>query len=501
MGRSPRSRRCPRSGHDAGNGEPAADATSLVPWGHRPLRGLLAVDSVSVDVQPRELVGLVGPNGAGKSTLFGVLSGLIRPSTRRGAPRWGRCHPHIATAAGGARSGPDVPTPRDLRGPDGAPAPGARAPDPDGQEEDLVRPLHPRKPSAGRCRGEVGRRRPDRLAGPGPGGQPARRRPAPRGRPSGRAGRALATSPTVLLLDEPSSGLDSTETVEFEGTLRRITADHGVSVLIVEHDVELVMRLCHRIYVLDFGILIASGTPGEIRDNPQVRAAYLGEETAPDSAEGGPNAPVATSVPADRAEPAGRADTDGTVDAGARRREALRPLRAGRGRVGRVLPDPTRACAGHPRAQRCRKEQPGPGHLGTGPGLVRSRAAQRHGHHLARAVPHPWRAGVVHLPEGRGCFRRLSVIENMRMATAALHGRQTRHEAIERGFEFFPSLAARRRQLAGSLSGGEQQMLSLARALITSPTLLIADELSLGLAPLARRLRLRGAGTGHARRA
>ena len=70
------------------------------------------------------------------------------------------------------------------------------------------------------------------------------------------------------------------------------------------------------------------------------------------------------------------------------------------------------------------------------------------------------------------------------MATAALRGRQARHEAIERAFEFFPSLAPRRRQLAGSLSGGEQQMLSLARALITSPTLLIADELSLGLAPL-----------------
>lgn len=92
------------------------------------------------------------------------------------------------------------------------------------------------------------------------------------------------------------------------------------------------------------------------------------------------------------------------------------------------------------------------------------------------------RAGVVHLPEGRGVFPALTVAENMRMAVATLP-RKERREAIERGFEIFQPLAGRRRQAAGLLSGGEQQMLSLARALILSPRLVVADEMSLGLAP------------------
>jgi branched-chain amino acid transport system ATP-binding protein len=94
-------------------------------------------------------------------------------------------------------------------------------------------------------------------------------------------GRALAVDPNVLLLDEPSSGLDTRETEDLAETLRRIVAEHGVSLLLVEHDVDLVLGMCHEVHVLDFGAKISAGRPEAIRADPAVRAAYLGEATDP----------------------------------------------------------------------------------------------------------------------------------------------------------------------------------------------------------------------------
>ncbi len=104
---------------------------------------------------------------------------------------------------------------------------------------------------------------------------------------------------------------------------------------------------------------------------------------------------------------------------------------------------------------------------------------------ITRAKPHEIRrAGLVHIPEGRGIFPGLSVQENLRMAVRRVGTPGERRSAVDHAYELFPRLADRRSQRAGTLSGGEQQMLALARALAVPPKLIIADEMSLGLAPL-----------------
>ena len=107
------------------------------------------------------------------------------------------------------------------------------------------------------------------------------------------------------------------------------------------------------------------------------------------------------------------------------------------------------------------------------------------GQDITKAQPHAIRrAGLVHIPEGRGIFPGLSVQENLRMAVRRVGTPEQRKSAIEHAYDMFPRLAERRNQRAGTLSGGEQQMLALARALAVPPKLIIADEMSLGLAPL-----------------
>ncbi len=92
--------------------------------------------------------------------------------------------------------------------------------------------------------------------------------------------RALATKPAVLLLDEPAAGMNPFETEELTNTIKWIREEFDLTVLLIEHDMSLVMEICERIFVLDYGMLIASGTPAEIRTNKRVIEAYLGEDVS-----------------------------------------------------------------------------------------------------------------------------------------------------------------------------------------------------------------------------
>ena len=98
--------------------------------------------------------------------------------------------------------------------------------------------------------------------------------------------RALATGPSIVLLDEPSSGLDGHETAQLGGALRTVVEQEQISLLLVEHDVAMVLGLSSEVAVLDFGVRIAYGTPDEIRNDPAVRAAYLGDDEAVEGTEG-----------------------------------------------------------------------------------------------------------------------------------------------------------------------------------------------------------------------
>ncbi len=236
--------------------------------------------------------------------------------------------------------------------------------------------------------------------------------------------------------------------------------------------------------MLDFGTLIASGTPAEVRANPAVRAAYLGEEVAEVAAEqsrddldGATEAPASSPLTATATPAAAAGETPmlAVEDLSVRYGDAVAlsgvSFRIGTGKALAVL-----GANGAGKSSLARAVS----------GLVPPCGGRVvfAGEEIRTWPPYRIRRdGMVHLPEGRGVFRRLTVTENLRMAAATAGGRQARRQAVELALDIFQPLADRRHQTASLLSGGEQQMLSLARALATSPKLLIADEMSLGLAP------------------
>lgn len=233
--------------------------------------GLVAADRVSLRVEPGEVVGLIGPNGAGKTTMLGALGGQVLPSSGRvllegeDVTDWA---PERRALAGVSRTFQRLELFRTMTVLDNLRvAAEARF-----GEVDFVADL------LGRTRRGMAEARAREVAARLGIEEAADRRAGDLPTGLGRLveiGRALCPEPRVLLLDEPAGGLDDAESERVAAVLRGLD---GPGIMVVEHDVPLVMDLCDRLYVMDFGRLIAEGPPDQVRDDPAVRAAYLGTE-------------------------------------------------------------------------------------------------------------------------------------------------------------------------------------------------------------------------------
>ena len=268
--------------------------------------------------------------------------------------------------------------------------------------------------------------------------------------------RALATAPAVLLLDEPAAGLDEADTVKLAALLQRL-ARAGLAVVLVEHDMTLVMSISDEIVVLDAGRRIAAGPPAVVRADPAVKAAYLGGAASA--------RPV---VP--RTAGSTLLDVRGLA-AGYGSLEVLDHIRlqVGRGETIAVL-GPNGAGKSTLMKSLSGLLRPVSGNIGLD------------GVELARLPAHlVARKGLILVPEGRQVFPHLTVAENLRLG--ATRRSDFDPAEIETMLERFPRLRPRLHTAAGLLSGGEQQMLALARGLLARPDILLLDEPSLGLAP------------------
>jgi branched-chain amino acid transport system ATP-binding protein len=483
--------------------------------------GLQALSGVTIDVPEGEVTGLIGPNGAGKTTLFNVITGL-QPANTGSVTLDERdisgAKPHKRARLGIGRTFQRLETFGTLSVRDNV----------------LVAAEMRRGWSRERFRpGQLADELIERVGLSPVADERVDKLPTGTQRLVEMA-RALATKPRVILLDEPSSGLNEEETRALAELLREL-AGTGLGILLVEHDMGLVMSACDHIHVLDFGRIIAYGTPEEVQANPLVRAAYLGEgdeeSDVPDEQEAllrevtaieaevegeageraatrgvasnGSTTPslAASAASSPASSPNGEGDhaavtgATGTGAAGAPPAVSvtaptpgaaleLLDIRAAYGTIDvlhgvsiSIPPGQVFALLGPNGAGKSTTLKVASGQLAPVSGTVHFMGQRVNGWSSDKLA----RAGLCTIPEGRGVFPNLTVLENLRMIT---YTGVSLSDVEERAYHRFPRLQERRKQVAGTLSGGEQQMLAMARAMATNPKVLLLDELSMGLAPL-----------------
>ncbi|MFL5735179.1 MAG: ABC transporter ATP-binding protein [Chloroflexia bacterium] len=243
----------------------------------RAFGGVVAVNDVSFEVYPGEIYGLIGPNGAGKTTVINMLSGLLAPgggTVEFRGQRIERLPAHRIAELGIARTYQNIRLFGGMSVLRNVIV---------GKHARLRAGLVERLVFSPRVRREEARARDEAMSllrSAGLEGVARHRASALSYGDQRRLElvRALASEPQLLLLDEPAAGLNAAESQALRDRLRRL-ADGGLALLVIEHDMALVMGLCDRIGVLNFGNLIAEGTPAEISSNPEVVEAYLGRDS------------------------------------------------------------------------------------------------------------------------------------------------------------------------------------------------------------------------------
>ena len=395
--------------------------------------GLTAVNDLNMQVYDGEIVGLIGPNGAGKTTVFNLLTKVYKPTRGKiyfdGKDTAGKSVVDI-NKAGIARTFQNIRLFGNLTVLDNVKT---------GFHN--VIPYSPitailRLPKYFSSEKEINEKAMDLLkimeldkyadykASNLPYGAQRRLEIA----------RALATNPKLLLLDEPAAGMNPQETAELMDMIRFVRDHFKIAVLLIEHDMKLVMGICERITVLNYGMMLAQGTPEEIQSNPKVtdlKVKYGMIEAIKGISFEVRDGEIVTMIGANGA---GKTTTMHAISGLVKAAE------------GSIKLDDVE--------------------------LTKTPANKIVG------------MGLAQVPEGRRVFAEQTVEENLILGAYLRKDKAKMSADMEEVYQLFPRLKERRKQLAGTLSGGEQQMLAMGRALMAKPSILLLDEPSMGLSPL-----------------
>ena len=455
-----------------GPGEPLLETRGL----GQQFGGLAALKGIDLTIRKGEILGVLGPNGAGKTTFVNCISGLDKPTSGSVIFRG-----HDITPLASYKIG-RLGVARTFQ---------------------VVKPLKQltvlENVAIGAMFGARGRERTAEQARRR--GQEVLERVGLIARSANSASeltipdlkrlelaKALAMDPELLFLDEVMAGLNPTEVESAMELIRGINRD-GVTLFVIEHVMKAIMGISDRIVVFHFGKKIAEGEPREVVEMPEVIEAYLGERFARRANAVGEPAPAGGEF----LRPPSPASPTVTLPAPGRSEQTKKPLlvvedlASGYGEVQilwgvsmEVREAEVVALIGANGAGKTTL-------LNTVSQLIRPRSGSIRfgGVDITRARPDEVvRAGIIHVPQGRRLFPGLSIRENLLQGVYLRRDARKIAQDLDWVYELLPRLKERSSQLAGRLSGGEQQMCAIGRGLMGRPRLLVIDELSLGLAPV-----------------